>query len=127
MASQYGKVKYTRRAEGTIRRSEKMTVIIIVAVVLVLFAIASVVIGLALGERTDEYTIETKYEFSFEPYKSGNKTVKAVEGIEGIIGLCRSVSGEIVKTAIATRGIRIVVHRLIKRALLHHGKGLRTK
>ena len=84
--SRYGKVKYTRRAEGTIRRSEKLTVVIIIAVVLVLFAIVSVVIGLALGDKADKYTVESKYDFSFEPYKSGDKTVKSVEAYAYTLG-----------------------------------------
>lgn len=87
MARRYGKVRYTRRTEGTIRRSEKMTVIMIIAAAIVLFAIISVIIGIALGDKADKYpTDKPKYEFSFEPYRSGEKTVKSVDAYAYTLG-----------------------------------------
>ena len=86
MSKAYGKARYTRRTEGTIRRSEKLTAAIIIAVVLVLFAIVSVIIGIALGDKADKYTVESKYYFSFEPYKSGDKTVRAVDAYAYTLG-----------------------------------------
>ena len=86
MALNSKNVRYTRRAEGSIRRSERLTVIIIVAVFLVLCAIVSVIVGITLGERADKYQSTSKYEFSGESYVSGSKTVKSVDAFAYSLG-----------------------------------------
>ena len=79
MTSRSRGVRYERRKDGSARTSRAVTAVIIVVIFLVLCAIVSVVIGIALGKRADQVDIKSKYSFSFEPYKSGDKTVRAVD------------------------------------------------
>lgn len=72
-------VRYERRKDGSARSSQRMTALIIVAVFIVLSAIVSVIVGIALGKRADGVELKSKYSFIFEPYKSGDKTVKPVD------------------------------------------------
>ncbi len=72
--------KYSRRASRG-RRSSKRWVAVVLAVVafIALCFVLSVVIGLALGRRADEYQPAPKYDFDYEEHYSGNKKVKVVD------------------------------------------------
>lgn len=75
--------KYSRRAFRSRRSSSKgwLVALAIVAFLLLCFII-SVVIGLALGKRADEYKESPKYDLDVKDYYSGDKRVRAVDAHE---------------------------------------------
>ncbi len=69
-----GKRMY-RRGE----RSGRWIVIAAIAAFVLLSFIISAAVGIVLGEKADKYEQKINFQGSFEPYKSGSKTVRAAE------------------------------------------------
>ncbi len=104
-------VRYTRRRKYDNGSSSKIVAVFAVIAVVLLCLIVSVVIGVALGKRAEQYRSESKYSFDYEPYESGDKTVRAVDAFyyalgsdargyikngEGDLSFClRNTSGEL--------------------------------
>lgn len=75
--------KYSRRASRGRRSSKRWVAVVLAAVAFIaLCFVISVVIGLALGRRADEYQPDPKYDFDYKEYYSGNKKVKIVDAHE---------------------------------------------
>ncbi len=71
--------KYSRRASRMRRSSKKWVIPVAIAVFLALCFVVSVVIGLALGKRAEEYQPAPKYDLAVKDYYSGDKKVKTVD------------------------------------------------
>lgn len=78
-------VRYTRRRKFDNSSSKIVAIFAVIAVVLVCL-ILSVVIGIALGKKAEQYKSGRKYRFDYEPYSSGEKTVKAVDAFYYVLG-----------------------------------------
>ena len=78
-------VRYTRRRRSDNSSSKIVAIFAVIAVVLVCL-ILSVVIGIALGKKAEQYKSGSKYRFDYEPYSSGEKTVKAVDAFYYVLG-----------------------------------------
>ena len=87
MPSENQGVKYKKRKKVKGRSSHKIvSALAAILIVLACFAVA-VIAGIALGKKADQYASEgNKYDFDYEPYKSGDKTVKAVEALDYTLG-----------------------------------------
>ena len=79
-------VRYKKRKKAKGRSSRKIaSVFVAILVVVICFAVA-VIVGLVLGKKADQYANESKYDFNYEPYQSGDKTVKAVDALDYTLG-----------------------------------------
>ena len=71
--------RYSRRTSVSIRHSHTAAIVIAVAVFLLLCFAISVLVGLHLGKQADRYQPAPELELFYEPYASGEKTVKPVD------------------------------------------------
>lgn len=72
--------KYSRRTVLSEKRSRTATVAVAIVAFVLLCVVISVVIGILLGDKADEYNDrKTVFELSGEDYYSGDKLVKSVD------------------------------------------------
>ena len=78
MAGRKRAKKYSRRASRMRRSSKKWIIPVAIVAFLALCFTLSVVIGLALGKRAEEYSSAPKYDLQVKDYYSGEKKVRSV-------------------------------------------------
>ncbi len=86
MPSETQGVKYKKRKKAKGRSSRKIISVLVAILVLVICFAIAVIVGLVLGKKADQYASKSKYDFNYEPYQSGDKTVKAVDALDYTLG-----------------------------------------
>ena len=79
MAGRKRAKKYSRRASRMRRSSKKWVIPMAIVAFLALCFTVSVIIGLALGRRAEEYQPAPSYDLEVKDYYSGDKRVKTVD------------------------------------------------
>ena len=78
--------KYSRRTRSVTGKSRAGLIVFLIIAFLLLSAVISVAVGIALGKRADAVRPEEKYDLSIPDYTSDGKTVTSVEAYHFPVG-----------------------------------------